>query len=239
MIWSGPLRCGTVTLMPRHLLFPALLAAILCPATNSVAQEFIPTEILSPDPGLTYAVRDVAANDRLNVRSQPGTQADTVARLAPDVRGILVTGRRMVEGKSVWWEVITQGGPGGTGWVNHRYLAAEAGDDAGQTNYPLLCAGTEPFWSLRLDRGQAVYSDPETEAVMMTASDWMRSRNSPAVLAIRLQGKDGSSAGNGHAAIQRSSCSDGMSDFDYPFGVTVILPDQTVLDGCCSRTALP
>jgi uncharacterized membrane protein len=212
---------------------------MLCPATSSLAQEFIPPEALSPDPGMTYAVKDVAANDQLNVRSQPGTQADTVVRLAPDARGILVTGRRMAEGNSVWWEVITQGGPGSTGWVNHRYLAAEAGGDPGEASYPLLCAGTEPFWSLRLDDRQAVYSDPETEAVMMNASDWIRSRNSPAVLAIRLQGKDGAPAGNGHAAIQRSSCSDGMSDFDYPFWVTVILPDQTVLDGCCSRTASP
>jgi uncharacterized membrane protein len=145
----------------------------------------------------------------------------------------------MAEGNSVWWEVITQGGPGGTGWVNHRYLAAEAGGDPGEASYPLLCAGTEPFWSLRLDDGQAVYSDPETEAVMMSASGWIRSRNSPAVLAIRLQGQGGAAGPNGHVAIQRNSCSDGMSDFDYPFGVTVILPDQTVLDGCCSRTASP
>jgi uncharacterized membrane protein len=224
--------------MPRSVLSAALLAVMFCTTTPSVAQELIPPDALSPDPGRTYAVKDVAANDWLNVRSQPGTQADTAVRLAPGSRGILLTGRRMAEGKSVWWEVITQDGPGDTGWVNHRYLAAEAGDDPGETSYPLLCAGTEPFWSLRLDGGHAIYSDPETEAVKMSSSGWIRSLNSPAVLAVRLRDEDGA-AGNGHAAIQRSSCSDRMSDFEYPFGVTLILPDQKVLDGCCSRAASP
>jgi len=224
--------------MPRHpLIALLLLAAAILPKPAALGQDFIPPEALSPDPGAAYAVKDVAANDSLNVRSLPGTRSDMVTRLPHDARGILVTGKRMTEGSSVWWEVITTGVQGRTGWVNHRYLAVEP--DGVQSSYPLQCGGTEPFWSLRLEDSHAAYSDPETETVTLSASGWMRSRNSPGVFAIQLRSEDDDPGTDGYATIDRTACSDGMSDFEYPFEATVILPDQTVLDGCCSRLAVP
>jgi len=226
--------------MPQHpLMALLLLAATILPMSAALAQDFIPPEALSPDPGAAYAVKDVAANDRLNVRSQPGTGSQTIGSLAHDARGIVVTGRRAADGSSVWWEVIMPGETGDAGWVNHRFLAAQTGAETGGGDYPLVCTGTEPFWSLRLEDGHGAYSDPETEMVTMSASRWTRSRNSPAVFVIRLQDENNGAAGEGYTTIQRAACSDGMSDFEYPFQATVILPDQTVLDGCCSRTGSP
>ena len=230
----------TRTTMPRHpLMALLLLAATILPIPSVFGQEFVPPETLLPDPGAAYAVKNVAANDRLNVRSQPGTQSQTIGTLAHDARGIVVTGRRTGDGSSVWWEVVMPGESGDTGWVNHRFLAAQTNADTGGGNYPLLCTGTEPFWSLRLEDGHGAYSDPDTEIVTLSASSWMKSRNSPAVFAIRLRDENNGAAGEGYTTIQRATCSDGMSDFEYPFQATVILPDQTVLDGCCSRSASP
>ena len=217
----------------------AATTLVLLQISVAYAQDFIPPEALTPEPGLSYAVKDVAASDRLNVRSQPGTESEMMGSLAHDARGILVTGRRAAEGSSVWWEVIMPSGPGENGWVNHRFLAAETSADTGGDNYPLLCTGTEPFWSLRLEDGHGAYSDPETETVTFSASDWIKSRNSPAIFALRLQDENQGAAGEGYTTVHRTTCSDGMSDFDYPFQATVILPDQTVLDGCCSRTVSP
>jgi uncharacterized membrane protein len=228
----------SIPLSFRHLVrTSAPAAAILLQALAVQAQEFIPPEAIIPEPGLSYAVRDVAANDSLNVRSQPGARSEMLMRLPHDARGIRVTGRWMAEGPSVWWEVITTGGQATTGWVNHRYLAAEPGE--AQSTYPLQCAGTEPFWSLRLDDRHAAYSSPETELLTLSASSWIRSRNSPGVFAIQLSSDGDGLSGNGYATIDRTACSDGMSGFEYPFEATVIMPDQTVLDGCCSRLATP
>lgn len=214
-----------------------VFAAMLLLASAALAQDFIPPEILSPDPGATYAVRDVAEDDRLNVRSQPGTRSQIIESLAHDARGIPVTGRWMAERSSVWWEVITTGVRGRTGWVNHRHLAIESGEL--QSSYPLQCAGVEPFWSLRLEDGYADYSDPETETVTLSASGWIISRNSPSVFAIHLDRESDHTSGEGYVTVERTPCSNGMSGFEYPFEATVIMPGQTVLDGCCSRLAVP
>lgn len=214
-----------------------VLAAMLLMASAAPAQDFIPPEVLSPDPGATYAVRDVAKDDRLNIRSQPGTRSRIIESLAHDAGGIPVTGRWMAEGSSVWWEVITKGLRGRTGWVNHRHLATEAGEV--QSSYPLQCAGVEPFWSLRLEEGHADYSDPETETVTLSASSWIISRNSPSVFAIHLESEGDDAAGEGYVTVERTPCSNGMAGFEYPFEATVIMPGQTVLDGCCSRLAAP
>lgn len=219
-----------------RLLSSAAAAAVFVLFGAAQAEDLVPPDALSPDPGLSYAVKGVAAHDRLNVRSHPGAGSEIVGSLAYDARGILLTGRRMTEGSSVWWETIIPGGPGGTGWINHRYLAAEPGD--GQPGYPLQCVGTEPFWSLKLTAGSGVFSDPDG-TVTLSTSGWIKSRNSPAVFAISMRRGDADRTGEGYTAVRRASCSDGMSDFAYPFEATVILPDQTVFDGCCSRMAAP
>jgi len=229
---------GAAGVMRRKLATAMIvLAAMFLLAPAAPAQDFIPPEVLSPDPGATYAVRDVTEDDRLNVRSQPGAQSQIIASLAHDAGGIAVTGRWMAEGSSVWWEVITTGVQWRTGWVNHRHLAAETGEV--QPSYPLQCAGTEPFWSLRLEDGHGAYSDPETETVTLSASGWIISRNSPAVFAIHLESEGDDAVGEGYVTVERTACSNGMSGFEYPFKATIIMPDQTVLDGCCSRLATP
>jgi uncharacterized protein YgiM (DUF1202 family) len=124
---------GTATMMLKYLMIAAF-AAVFCSYRSAYAQEFIPAEAMLPDPGLSYSVKGVAANDLLNVRSQPGVQSELISRLPPDAQSVLVTERRMAEGSSVWWEVIITAKPGGTGWVNHRYLEAQSSEYPQQTD---------------------------------------------------------------------------------------------------------
>lgn len=71
-----------------------------------------------------YAVTGVAANDVLNVRSGPGTENMITGMLPPNATGIAPTGDRAQSADGgTWWQIGDPALPGGTGWVNARFLA--------------------------------------------------------------------------------------------------------------------
>jgi hypothetical protein len=88
----------------------------------------------------------------------------------------------------------------------------------------LLCAGVEPFWSLRLTADGATYEAPDTatraEAGMTAAT--AKGRPWPAIL--RFTGLT--------AIVRPATCSDGMSDRIDPWTVDVIM-DDALRTGCC------
>ncbi|MCC5999601.1 MAG: SH3 domain-containing protein [Pararhodobacter sp.] len=71
-----------------------------------------------------YAVTGVAADDVLNVRSGPGTENMITGMLPPNATGITPTGdsAQSADG-GTWWQIADPALPGGTGWVNARFLA--------------------------------------------------------------------------------------------------------------------
>lgn len=192
-----------------------------------------PAHAQTPDPSLRYRVVDVAAGDQLNVREQPGVDAPVIGAFAPHAEDIVVSGSvREVEG-SDWWEVVFVEGYLDRGWVNGRFLEP-MDDQARDSEYPLQCSGTEPFWSLALEEGQATYSTPGGDDQAMSASRWREASGRIGTFAVQLERK-----GNiGYASVwrERDFCSDGMSDIRYPFGTIVILPEGEVLAGCCRRS---
>lgn len=107
----------------------------------------------TPDPFAEYRVAGVPDDDELNVRAQPGAQANIVEELAPDATGILATGVWRPHAGGTWWEIAYE--PGETAWVNARFLAPAGGP---AEHIPLRCSGTEPFWSLAIEDDEAVFS---------------------------------------------------------------------------------
>jgi uncharacterized membrane protein len=187
----------------------------------------------TPDPALRYQVVDVAAGDRLNVREQPGVAADVLGGLTLHADDIVITGSVLEAGGSDWWEIVFFEGYLSRGWVNGRFL--EPVDAAARdSDYPLQCAGTEPFWSLDLEDGQAAYSTPDAETLAMSASNWRTASGLRGYFAVQLEHQ----GQVGYASVwrERDHCSDGMSDIRYPFGTIVILPEGEVFAGCCRRS---
>ncbi len=75
----------------------------------------------------TYQVTGVAADDVLNVRSGPGTENMIVGMLQPNARGVTLTGETAQSADGgTWWQISDPTLPGDTGWVNARFLTAEA-----------------------------------------------------------------------------------------------------------------
>jgi uncharacterized membrane protein len=188
----------------------------------------------TPDPSLRYQVVDVAADDRLNVRNQAGLEADIIGSLLPDAVDVVITGAVMEIAGSGWWEIVFVEGYLSTGWVNGRYLEVMERDER-ERDYPLMCGGTEPFWSLEVENGQARYSGLDEEPQTMSASPWRKASGRLGTFAVQLE--RGGQIGYASVWRESASCSDGMSDIGYPFGTVVIRPDGEVLSGCCRRSA--
>ncbi|MEX0348372.1 MAG: peptide-binding protein [Paracoccaceae bacterium] len=169
-----------------------------------------------------YAVSGVSDGDVLNIRNDPSADADQLGTLAPDARDIEIT---QLDGSGKWGRInVMEHG----GWVAMRYLAPQGpGFDADYAG-PLHCYGTEPFWSLSAEPGDAsVFRF--FDAAPMTLVAGVRQ---PAMgYSDRLRFALGTS---GQAIIRRAACSDGMSDNAFALEIDLILDDDRFLTGCCS-----
>lgn len=172
-----------------------------------------------------FAVTGVTPGDVLNIRQGPGAEEPVIGGLSPLASGIEILDRR-----DGWAKIHSNGRDG---WVAERFLASEKTVTVvGETPPdPLICAGTEPFWSLRLEGDAAVYSTPEGEEAPAPITRRTRSANSTIVWSVSL------GAGDAYRAViaQDRLCSDGMSDNLYPLSVALTRPDGQFLSGCCRR----
>ncbi len=107
-------------LMPTHPPSPTFPP----PPTASTLATAIPTTTATEKGGspaaTSYAVILVAEDDVLNVRKQPGPQAEIIGEIPPDGAGITLTGGESIVGDQRWVEMLLP--DGGTGWVNAHYL---------------------------------------------------------------------------------------------------------------------
>lgn len=92
-------------------------------------------------------------------------------------------------------------------------------------------SGTEPFWSVRVERGQMIYTAPDLP-------------EGQEIAVTRFAGRGGlsfSGERDGNVwtlAITQGVCSDGMSDRSYPFTAT-LADGVTTRQGCAWSAAKP
>lgn len=169
-----------------------------------------------------YAVTGVAADDVLNIREAPSAEAAIIGALPPDATGVEVLA--ITDG----WATVNTGES--TGFAAVRFLAREPGPDWNALQSPLMCLGTEPFWSLRIDpsQGVALSSSPEAPdpAPLAITQTWPALPWAPSA-AVGLP--------NGLAVLSGSACSDDMSDRSYGIAIDLFLTDPKGgrLAGCC------
>ena len=71
----------------------------------------------------SYGVFRILSGDSLKVREAAGAKSKAIGQLAPDAKGIRVTGERQKIGKDVWVKIKLDKL---TGWVNQSYLYEES-----------------------------------------------------------------------------------------------------------------
>ncbi|MBC1240092.1 COG3650 family protein [Nostoc sp. 2RC] len=95
-----------------------------------------------------------------------------------------------------------------------------------------IARGTEPFWSVTVSKRGIVYSSPDVKKQTFSYVAPLKAEARPADLlrVYRLQGK-----GNNILIIKKvDTCSDGMSDKEYPYSAIFILENK-VLEGCAEK----
>ena len=173
-----------------------------------------------------HVVAGVPPDDVLNVRAGPAASSADIGDL--------------VNGDAV--EVIaTDGGWGrivhgeGNGWVSLAYLEPAPASRVGESPIPvgLICAGTEPFWSLATDDGASVaFSEPGPDGIAEDRArvEWAGAASGRSGFPAALRAR---SADADYALVLRpAACSDGMSDRDYGWAAEV-LAGERLLTGCC------
>jgi uncharacterized membrane protein len=116
------------------------------------------------------------------------------------------------------------------------------------------CVGTEPFWMLDMDDEGATFSpmDGTQETFNVTYRAPEGTTTSYVLVADAWTGKSKLTAfvsngggfivadqkGRSPGSDVRAYCSDGMSDWLYPFSVNMIVDDRA-LTGCCSSSTHP
>lgn len=99
----------------------------------------------------------------------------------------------------------------------------------------LECGGTEPFWSLAIEGGNATFERPGSQglpAVRLVIHDSFAASNRSGLWALRMQSSDGRES---TALVRKAVCSDGMSELTNSYTVALLGADDThpLLDGCC------
>jgi uncharacterized membrane protein len=190
-----------------------------------------------PEPSLRYRVVNVATDDTLNVREHPSKSAPAIGSLLPTTTGIIVTGiSQSVEG-ATWWQVLHGAAEGSTGWVNAQFLARDDASGEPESDFNLRCVGTEPFWSLDLTTGQAIFLGPEGLSIKWRASHWRQAAGFGPGHRFAIELGSAEHSHEGWAAVSRAQqfCTDGMSDFEYPYDVIITIPRGDIMGGCCAR----
>lgn len=210
--------------------FLAVLVALIGLGAG-MAQAQSRDDLVQGQPGLPalYDVTGVELDDVLNLRDAPRASARQIATLAPTASGIEVTA---VSDNGDWGRVLL---PEGVAWANMQFLTPQPGTELPFMSRPMVCFGTEPFWSVTLDPAVPATLDrmgTEPEAFRMGLP--MRDPNrSEAVLGNAESGV------SMVAVVRPAQCSDGMSDALYGLKTEVILlgaDGAEMLTGCCSLT---
>ncbi|MBL4807216.1 MAG: SH3 domain-containing protein [Rhodobacteraceae bacterium] len=172
-----------------------------------------------------FSVTGVAANDTLNIRSQPNGESADIGDLFPNQLVEVIT----IDANNRWGKVAVNGEQ--SGWVSMRYLAPITPQPTlGSVPTSLICSGTEPFWSLNITTeaslslsifGETTTSEPITRATTSVNSGDM-------VNAYITQ--------NMTALLRRANCTDGMSDRDFGWALDLIDTRNgiSLLSGCCT-----
>ncbi|WP_316013336.1 SH3 domain-containing protein [Roseobacter sp. HKCCA0434] len=188
----------------------ALLFALM--SGTAMAQEF--PEI--------YRVVGVEDDDVLNIRAEPDAGSEILAAYEPDADRIEVTA---ASDDGAWLRVNIDEG---TGWIAARF--AEPQEDA---PFAMNCAGTEPFWSVNIERNSVIYRTPNRRDAL--ESPQLHDLFEGARLPRAITGEQGEYAFA--LAITPGECSDGMSDRMHSLHGTLILTgpsEHIVQGGCCS-----
>lgn len=175
-----------------------------------------------------YAVTGVSADDVLNIRADPDASAEIVGSFAPDAVPVEVL--QVQDG----WGYVSTGER--MGWASMTFLEPVEVQRLGQSAIPegLTCGGTEPFWGAAISESGISFAsmDSAEEVFNFIAAD-----NFGGAGPLRNLLIGGNDTRTVTAVVSSETCSDGMSDRDYPRRIDFVFNGEggpSGFAGCCS-----
>lgn len=173
-----------------------------------------------------YKVTD-ALSEHLNVREEPSAESRDLGNLAPGSQPyeIMETDSTGQWGRILWQET--------TGWVALKFMIPVQLPHLADTIVPigLLCAGTEPFWTMEIESAESATLSTSDAVTPMALSGVKVSRNRkehPVAIELFAENYDAVTL------LSRQACSDGLSDINYSWAADIIIqPPLSLLSGCC------
>ncbi len=187
------------------------------------------TPVPAPD-GLplpaVFSVTNVQAGDLLNVRAQASPSAPILSGYQPNAPVVVLA--YLANG----WAQISVGET--LGYVNGNFLTRGGGvQTQSGMQLGLICRGTEPFWTLKMDDDGTV-----TYESLINGAEQPASLNLASASTITNSYPYHFGAPPYSGTMTQQVCSDGMSDIQYGWGMTLIKPKQgggwETLNGCCT-----
>lgn len=180
------------------------------------------------EPGY-FRVVGVASDDTLNVRAEPSARSPDIGDLPHNATRLEVSAR---DASGDWGRIVWEEGDG---WIAMRFLEPDPLQMVSGAQLPagLVCAGTEPFWTMNLSEGSAGYS--EASGAFHTFSlRGTRVADGQARFPVQVDFAGSTAAAT--LLVRPAQCSDGMSDRGYPWQVDMFLNTAEggrLLTGCC------
>lgn len=174
---------------------------------------------------IIYEVIGVGESDVLNVRAGPSGRSRDLGDLLPGQQ-VEVTA---FSDNGNWGQILWEEKEA---WVSTRFLqvAELFGDDFSGMPLNLSCAGTEPFWSVRISPGaQFGFSEVESEVAWSFIETSVMSSNTH-----RSNYAFNTSRFTGF--LRRAECSDGKPDLNYSWALDLLEKGENarLWSGCCS-----
>ncbi len=175
-----------------------------------------------------YSVTRVSADDVLNVREEPSASSPIIFSFEPNSRNIEVVS--LSDGGK--WGLVSI--PEAHGWISMHYLDRQLGQSNTNLPRPMVCFGSEPSWFLKLGDQHSEFSQIYGNT-MLLENKWEDTAVGMGsyIYGVLLQGEETQI----HASIERSVCSDGMSDSLYGLTINAFHSDISgtqLYRGCCS-----
>lgn len=170
-----------------------------------------------------FAVTGVKASDVLNIREQPNAKAPIAGKIPHNSVSVFETPE--TPAPRGWVAVSSSYG---AGYVNARYLKPWPGPRKKPAlQFPLSCAGTEPFWSAELNGKTIVFDDANDLTDETFKQTGAPQQTEPNVWIIKGKRKAGAWAAT---LRETEACSDGMSEYVFRYEY-----DDGAVKGCCTR----
>lgn len=169
-----------------------------------------------------YEVTQVADNDALNVRVQPGITHEVAFSLDSRASNIDIIDSKKTKG-ATWAHIDWHGKQG---WVNQYYLQKATA----QQKNTLYCSGTEPFWSIQASATGVKVDVLGAEVFQVPITYWGEPHNSGSRTHV-VSAQD-----ELHTVVliaEPSICDDGMSDKLYDYSVIALIDNRESYSGCC------